>query len=108
MYQSSFVISSRVLRTFLGIREVCNAERALGIDWKKTSAGHYSTVPCPREAKGKARRRCGADSRWHAPEFSDCVTSDYLKIYEKVTQSGRIKGLFCFNLFAETNINMSG
>jgi hypothetical protein len=66
---------------------MCKAEKALGISWKKTSAGHYSRVPCPRDAKGNARRRCGSDSRWQAPEFSNCVTSDYLKIHEKVTHS---------------------
>ena len=38
---------------FLGIQEVCEAERALGIMWTKTGAGHYSRHPCPREAKGR-------------------------------------------------------
>ena len=38
---------------FLGIQEECEAERALGIMWTKTGAGHYSRHPCPREAKGR-------------------------------------------------------
>lgn len=42
---------------FLGIQEVCEAERALGIMWTKTGAGHYSTHPCPREAKGRGDPR---------------------------------------------------
>lgn len=37
----------------LGIQEECEAERALGIMWTKTGAGHYSRHPCPREAKGR-------------------------------------------------------
>jgi len=70
---------------FLGIHEVCMSEKALAIDWKKTSAGRYATVPCPRHAKGNARRRCGPDSRWQNPDFSQCVTNDYLNIHKKVT-----------------------
>ena len=42
---------------FLGIQEVCEAERALGIMWTKTGAGHYSRHPCPREAKGRGDPR---------------------------------------------------
>ena len=36
----------------VGIREVCDVEKALGLLWKKTIAGRYSAHPCPRGAKG--------------------------------------------------------
>ena len=44
--------STILSRCFPGIREICDAEKALGIQWTKTSAGHYSKTPCPRGAKG--------------------------------------------------------
>ena len=37
----------------VGIREVCDVEKALGLLWKKTIAGRYSAHPCPRGAKGE-------------------------------------------------------
>ncbi|EDO45883.1 predicted protein [Nematostella vectensis] len=66
-----------------GIREVCDAESALGISWKETPAGHRTSVTCPRHAKGKAKRKCEADSRWQSPDFSDCVTDEYMQLSEK-------------------------
>lgn len=50
-------LSNHIKRTFssvfiLGIREVCDMEKALGILWKKTIAGRFSAHPCPRGAKG--------------------------------------------------------
>ncbi|XP_068751351.1 uncharacterized protein [Montipora capricornis] len=66
-----------------GIHEVCEAEKALGILWKKTVAGYYSKHPCPRDAKGFVKRRCEADSRWLPPNFGDCVSNDYQSLYDK-------------------------
>ena len=36
-----------------GIREVCEAEKALGQLWRKTAAGRISSNPCPRKATGE-------------------------------------------------------
>ncbi|XP_028393245.1 putative uncharacterized protein DDB_G0282133 [Dendronephthya gigantea] len=67
----------------LGEQDVCHEEQAVGLKWGTTNAGSFHEIPCPKKAKGLARRKCSLESHWLLPDFSACVSNEYENLYRR-------------------------
>ena len=78
-----------------------------GIWWGRIPLNQTAVRECPDSAVGQATRFCDNREAWHDPDYSQCVTDDFVKLRDQLKhledQSLKMNGYLARTLAAEMN-----
>lgn len=56
------------------------------VTWNDVVYGDFDVQPCPRGAKGFAKRNCSSTGYWYYPDYTSCKTVDFESLRDTVKQ----------------------
>ncbi|KAL9989659.1 hypothetical protein ACROYT_G004227 [Oculina patagonica] len=56
------------------------------VTWSDVIYGDFDIQPCPREAKGFAKRNCSSEGNWYYPDYTDCKSDEFDGLKDQVKQ----------------------